>query len=1063
MPSSGGHEGVQILSDPVLRDIVLDFKQGMTPQGIVRVFSERRELSSDDLSPRMDPEPYTVDKLIVRIFESFGCAKTGRETHIGLSANHTRKADLSFINKDGKMFIVEAKPLNADLFQKTDSGGVNQVDQIMRLRETEEYAYGIATDGRIWVLIDGQRNQNIFDIDTDYEGLKAILSESRPISRNKAEISKAFYKRYIELLYGKSTSKTPNASYKEMGLVDRITGVPDAERRGEVATVVMNRLIFIKFLASKGIIDEKVWRFLRESGDEIYPRLHQLFFLVMNRRKDDRRNVKKEFAEIPYLNGGLFSPIPSENYVGVNIDSEILNEILEFLDSFSFGHHGNEDADTLDPEILGYIFEMSMNSTNRKGTGAFYTPREVTSYMSEEAITTAFLDRSKEILRRNGYKEGELDAIKGIDDLIKGTSAKSLYDIATEVFPTFRICDNACGSGAFLLAAADVLFRIERRIYSNLNDDPGEVLTKKNILNTNIYGVDLNPDAVEIAKLRLWLWVVDSYGMGCQETLPNMGFNIRQGNSLLGYVAVDDMIKNEPLENYGQGNTTVRRLLEERTRLIAEYKASSGDESVMKARIIDDKSGSINALLTNNFHRLSRGDEICPITDLIGLSPFHWECEFPEVFENGGFDVIVGNPPYVQIQTIDDVSKRFYERSGFRTYNSLSDLYCLFYERSNQILREGGRCAYITSDKWMYAGYGTSLSDYLMDSTDPYGLMDIKSRSVFPTATVMPNILFFKASHSHQATDSVTLMGCTVESPTGIPDLGSFFDANAVPTTVQKGSKWKIRDGMSARIYSKAMSVGTPLKEWDLVINRGITTGLNDAFVLDDATRDAMLAKEPDAKEIIRPLYRGKDIGRYHSDHSGVNLICTHNGIRATKTQRVDADAYPIIKGHLDQFHPDLEKRQDQGDTPYNLRNCKYFDDFAKPKIIWKRIGSVLRISYDETGAVCIDSCCIATGSHLKYLTVVLDSSMGRFLLMDSPQTGTGDLIVSVQALEPICIPEPDDDTDRRFAEVYDRIADAMTKGEDPKDIIEEADRLVFSLYGLDDEESQYVLSHCLP
>jgi len=181
-------------------------------------------------------------------------------------------------------------------------------------------------------------------------------------------------------------------------------------------------------------------------------------------------------------------------------------------------------------------------------------------------------------------------------------------------------------------------------------------------------------------------------------------------------------------------------------------------------------------------------------------------------------------------------------------------------------------------------------------------------------------------------------------------------------------------------------------------------------------------------------------------------LINTHNGVKEKCIKPININDYPAIKKHLDGYWKDIEKRSDQGDTPYNLRNCAYMDDFSKQKIVWKRVGSILRFSYDETGKMALDSTCFATGKHIKFLVAVLNSKMGHYLMKDAPQTGTGDLLISVQAIEPLKIPIPNESTEQ----VIEKAIDAILKKQSP--ILEkELNQIIFSMYKLDKKEISFI------
>jgi len=166
---------------------------------------------------------------------------------------------------------------------------------------------------------------------------------------------------------------------------------------------------------------------------------------------------------------------------------------------------------------------------------------------------------------------------------------------------------------------------------------------------------------------------------------------------------------------------------------------------------------------------------------------------------------------------------------------------------------------------------------------------------------------------------------------------------------------------------------------------------------------------------------------------------------------------YPAVKKHLSQFYKVLEKRADKGDTPYNLRNCAYMEDFSRQKIVWKRVGSILRFSYDESGLMTLDSTCFATGKQLKFLVAILNSKMGKYLLKDSPQTGTGDLLISVQAIEPILIPFPEKEVEQCICRLADSIFNSLSSNLENEDAENELNNIVYSMYNLDQAEINFI------
>ncbi len=480
------------------------------------------------------------------------------------------------------------------------------------------------------------------------------------------EISKKFYGGYNALLHGgrykDHENKLKTVSDADC-MVNNVIGVRALEEREQVAQVVMNRLIFIKFLQSRGIIKEDILRYLAEVKEDVLtPKLRQLFFGVLNTPQDERQDINERFKNIPYLNGSLFvhTEVEKKN-MEYKIKAEILKQSIEFLDSFKFVHKEQfVNAGSIDPEILGYIFERAMTAADRKGTGAYYTPRQITRYISESTIYPYIIDRTNEFLKtKKGYKENEL--IEDIEKLFI-LPATTLEEIWKEVIQELRVLDNACGSGAFLLAAADILFDLNMGINDKIGAGNSDVGLKKWILMHNLYGVDINPSGIEIAKLRLWMWLVDSYEPEGVEPLPNIDYNLRAGNSLIGYVDIREFkqTKFNFLNNFWDDEKpTLEVLVNERNDYLREYKRVEGEEARDLREKISGLDENIKKLLDANCYQNFRAKKIkVNKDDFLKLKTFHWGFEFYEVFDHGnpkegsGFDIIIGNPPYVELNKV---------------------------------------------------------------------------------------------------------------------------------------------------------------------------------------------------------------------------------------------------------------------------------------------------------------------------------------------------------------------------------------------------------------------------
>lgn len=283
-------------------------------------------------------------------------------------------------------------------------------------------------------------------------------------------------------------------------------------------------------------------------------------------------------------------------------------------------------------------------------------------------------------------------------------------------------------------------------------------------------------------------------------------------------------------------------------------------------------------------------------------------------------------------------------------------------------------------------------------------------------------------------------------------------------------SAWSILSAIEVSIQKKINELGIPLAQWGVEIYRGILTGYNQAFVIDSATKDQLIQDDPRSAELIRPILRGRDIQRFSYTFANLWLICTF------PSRQYDIDDFPAIKKYLLTFGierleqtgkkhivggQEIKSRKKTNNRWFETQDSiSYWNDFSKPKIIWKRIGSKIRFSYDSSGILCLDSTCFATGSYVAYLVAVLNSLMGNYLLKESPKTGTGDLIISVQALEPVRIPRLSTEEQKTYQELLARILEHIASGKDYTALEQELNTLVFDTYGLTEEERDYVSTY---
>ena len=675
-------------------------------------------------------------------------------------------------------------------------------------------------------------------------------------------------------------------------------------------------------------------------------------------------------VRVPYLNGGLFERDALDER-RLAFPSDYFRDLLTMLSQYNFTIDENDPNDAevgIDPEMLGRIFENLLE--DNKDMGAFYTPKEIVRYMCAESLI-AYLQSDLE-------DEKERKAVRDFVVSHDGTSLGDLTEEIRERLLRVKICDPAIGSGAFPMGLLRELYFCRSALETTTALDPAA--TKREILQNNIYGVDIERGAVDIARLRFWLTlVVDEKA---PEALPNLDFKIMQGDSLLEqYEGVDlstltktkseiDLQKGCRLTLFEDNLDPLRYKL---SRLIQEYYAC--DDHTMRLSMRREITTMIELQLREQQFDVSLGGIDVHANDKF----FLWHTWFGDVFmENGGFDIVIGNPPYIQLQKDDGRLAKLYADAGYNTYARTGDIYCLFYELGCRLLRPGGHLCYITSNKWMRAGYGEKTRQFLSEQTNPKLLIDFAGVKIFQNATVDTNILLFAKEKNSKSCRSVV---SSKSDKIGVDNLSLFVQQHATPSAFTS-APWVILTPIEQRIKEKIEAVGTPLKDWDIQIYRGVLTGCNEAFIIDTAKRDEILSncqtedEHQRTEDLIRPILRGRDIKRYGYVDNGLYLINTHNGVKG-KMPRIDINDYPAVKTHLDQYWDKISVRADKGDTPYNLRNCAYLEDFSKPKIVFQEIVQESQYCYDETAHfMCNDTCRIIVGANLPFLLGVLNSKL---------------------------------------------------------------------------------------
>ncbi|EHR1322066.1 Eco57I restriction-modification methylase domain-containing protein, partial [Campylobacter jejuni] len=930
-----------------------------------------------------------------------------------------------------------------------------------------------------------------------------LLSEFNPNDANS--LNNAFYKELLYILglcESKQNSKLIIAkseeSKEEQGTF--YTAINSKLKEENFETILkllilwLNRILFLKLIESNLVRfnDDKNLKFLNFKKIPDFDKLSELFFEVLAKEKSTRK--KSEFAYLPYLNSSLFEKQSIENTLEISSLSNdlklfyykntvlkddkckakkgqvgLLEYLFEFLDSFDFGSDDEQSEilsqkELISSSVLGNVFEK----LNGYKEGSFYTPSFITSYMCKESITKVVLDKFN--------AQFDLDA-KDISEL-RRSLRKEDKKAQKELLNSIKICDPAVGSGHFLVSALNVMLSIydelnlfDEEFYLEVQNDEilitgrkGEFIeykrpstpkdkahliqqelfhTKKDIIENNLFGVDINPNSCEITKLRLWIELLkhsfyqsfDDENYHDLKTLPNIDINIKCGNSLVSYFETGKSLNHYP---------NIKERINKYKRIVKDYKEGFyTDKSHINQEIKNLKISFKNFCFADKFKKEMKGfndkcekyskkygnflavddenlkffvsanltlfdfdekeatkefanlkKEYDNIFNLESNHPFEWRFEFPEILDDDGnfkgFDLIIGNPPYIRQEEIKELKNTL--SKNYKVYKGTADIYTYFYELGFNVLKENGILSFITSNKYTRAGYGEALREFLLKNTCILKYIDLNGIKVFDSATVDTSILSFEKikikenTFKYLSLNNELLKNYDFE----ISAIKEFL--NISQNSLSKES-FAFNDESTNALKTKIEKLGTPLKDWHgLNINYGIKTGLNEAFIITTEKKDEILAncKDEDEKErtakLIRKMLRGRDIKRYRYEWAGLWVINTHNGYKSKNGEKVEAiniEHYPSLKKHFDEFYPQLEKRSDKGLTPYNLRNCAYIEEFEKEKIVWNPVSGEYLFSYIKEHIFFNNSLFMMTLDvfSLKYILAFMNSNCYKWLI----------------------------------------------------------------------------------
>lgn len=817
---------------------------------------------------------------------------------------------------------------------------------------------------------------------------------------------------------------------------------------------LLGRIVFLHFLQKKGWLNcsetwsdgdkDFLWNLYTYSSelqkDDFLDQVLEPLFIAIDTNRSSSENKydthvqlpNGSIVRIPYLNGGLFERDELDE-VESRFPASYFQELLSFFREYNFTIDENDPDDSqvgVDPEMLGRIFENLLE--DNKDKGAFYTPKIIVQFMCKESLYQYLV---KEIKSEKYLYRREKNEVMGnkLEDLLNNSylrdfienhnispimQDRDIAEIINNSLKKIKICDPAIGSGAFPLGLLNEIFTCRRVLHDII--DKSEVFSnaeiKREIIQNNIYGTDIEKGAVDIARLRFWLaLIVDEE---TPNSLPNLDFKIMNGNSLIESILGQDFSSfNLKRKDFNQITDFSIGLSLDENQIMASIAKLSGryfniSDHKLKKDTENELIQLLKILISQKINpKLNNNDIQKVISNLSKESSDHffWHVFFSDVFLDGGFDIVIGNPPYVQLSKTITSNKSIkladlYENEKYSVFERTGDIYCLFIEKGIDLLKDKGVLCFITSNKWMRAGYGEKLREFLGKNTNPLSILDFSSTKIFENATVDVDILITTKETNKEKTL------CLNVPKNCIDNLNIQLLRDGVYCNFNSGEPWvflnSIEQNLKKKVEAKGISIAQLAKTGKLRINRGVVTGFNDAFIISGNKREEILNNCLDeeerkrTEELIRPILRGKDLKKYHYDWNDIYLIALF------PSRNYDINNYPSIKSHLLSFGKEkleqtgmsykingetIKSRKKTSNKWFETQDSiSYWKDFFEPKICYKEIGNDMDACIVPSGIYVNNKCYMIVGENINQLLAFINSKLFKKVYFSNTNFGGG-------------------------------------------------------------------------